>query len=89
MGDERGSGLRQRLAPPPAVGLAWRASGPSGMVSVPLCQRDTGSHSSRPEPKRDLIILPPRVWSARPQAFGDDFCSIQARLQTVIRSFFF
>ena len=82
---QRGEGLRAALPSlPAAVG-----SGPSGTVSIPLCQHDMGSHSSRPEPERGLIIGPPRVWSAHPQAFGDDFCSIQAMVQTVIRSFFF
>ena len=57
--------------------------------SASPCQHDMGSHSSRPEPERGLIIGPPRVRSARPQAFGDAFCSIQAMLQTVIRSVFF
>lgn len=72
----RASGARQLPLLPPAGGSAWTLSSPSGMVSVHLYPSDTGSHSSGPEPERGLIINTPRVWSAHPQALGDDFCGI-------------
>lgn len=43
------------------------------MVSVHLYQHDMGSHSSKT--RRGFILDTPRVWSAHPQAFGDEFCA--------------